>query len=233
MSKNPPFRCYNSHIVKNILISLVAFFLGCGIVLGYQYWKTKQAAAQVVVSPTSTQAQITPEPTFALVPPTTAVSGTLTTITGHAQKYSRGDTEYKEASVGAQILLGESVATKLNSSAKASVTGIVSVNMGPMAEVVFANLFPNNFVLQQKAGKIDYFVTKPISVRVLHALVKINPGETIINIIDTDMSVTVKTGSVEFAIVDTDNQTNVWNLKAGQRANIDDEARQVYLVQTR
>ena len=213
--------------MKTFLLLLLAFVLGFGGVAGYQYFRTKQEAP-VVVTPA---VQPTPEPTFALVPPSQAVSGILTVTTGHAQKFSRNDTEYKEASIGAQILLGESVATRENSSATASVSGIVTVSMGPSAELVFANLFPTDFVLQQKSGKIEYLVTQPISVRALHTLVTIGSGDTIINIIDTDMSITVKTGSVKFALVDNDNNTNVWDVQAGERANIDDVTRQVYLIQ--
>ena len=196
-------------------------------VLGFQYLRTRQIIVPVVTAPKTTP---TPQPTFALVPPSEAVSGTLAVLSGHAEKFSRNDTEYKEASTGAQILVGESIATKDNSIAAATVSGIVSVTMNPSTELVFANLFPNDFMLQQKSGKIDYLVAKPISVRVLHSLVTINSGEMIINSIDTDMSITVKTGSVKFALVDNNNNTNVWNLKAGQRANIDDSYRQVYLV---
>lgn len=217
--------------MKNVLLPLFAFVLGLSAVLGYQYLKTKQAITPVVVTPTIDQP--TPEPTFALIPPSEAVSGTLTVLSGHAEKFSRGETEYKEASTGAQILLGESVATKANSSAVTEVSGIVKANMGPTAELVFANLFPTNFVLQQKNGKVDYIVTKPISVRALHVLATINPGVTTVNIIDTDLSITVKTGSVKFALVDTDNNTRVWNLKTGERANIDDTARTVSLIKAR
>lgn len=214
--------------MKNILVPLLAFVLGFMGVAGYQYIRTKNAITPAAVAPTVNQ--LTPKPTFTLVPPSQAVSGMLTVISGHAEKFSRGDTEYKEASSGAEILIGESVATKENSAAVTEVSGIVKANLGPTSELVFANLFPTNFVLQQKVGKIDYLVTKPISVRSLHTLVTINSGETMINIIDTDLSITVKTGAVKFALVDNDNNTNVWNLKAGERANIDDVNRQVYLV---
>jgi len=64
-------------------------------------------------------------------------------------------------------------------------------------------------------------------------LVSLSPGDTTINIIDTDMSITVKSGAVTFAIVDTDNNTNLYTLKGGERANIDDAARKVYLLQGR
>lgn len=205
-------------------------------VLGYQYVKTKQYT-QIVTPQQKISSSVTgtPQPTFALTLPSEAVSGTLTVVQGHAEKFSRNDTEYKEASTGAQILIGESVATKENSTATASVSGIVSATMQSNAELVFANLFPSDFVLQQKSGKIDYVVTQPISIRALHTLVTINSGlpaqagEAVINIVNTDMSITVKTGSVKFALVDSNNDTHVWTLKAGKRANIDDSYRQVYL----
>jgi hypothetical protein len=212
--------------VKTYLLALLAFFLGMSSVLGYQYLHTRQTSVSIVVKP---KTEITPQPTFALIPPSEAVSGTLTVTSGHAEKFSRGETEYKEASTGAQILIGESIATKENSTATATVSGIVHAMLQSNAELVFANLFPSDFVLQQKSGKINYLVTQPISIRALHTLATINPGETVINIVDTDMSITVKTGSVKFALVDTNNDTHVWTLKAGQRANIDDTARQVYL----
>lgn len=205
--------------MKTALLALLAFILGFGSVVGYH---------STIVTPTANQP--IPEPTFVLIPPSEAVSGTLTVTSGHAEKLSRNETDYKEASTGAQILIGESVATKENSTATASVSGIVSANMNPAAELVFPNLFPKNFVLQQKSGKIDYQVTQPISVRALHSLVTINPGDVTINIIDTDMSITVKTGSVKFALVDNNNNTNVWNLKTDERANIDDANRLVYLI---
>lgn len=212
--------------MKNVLLVIVAFVLGFGAVLGYHAIRTKLTVPTAV----QTASQSTPEPTLALVPPAQAVSGVLTVTIGHAKKFSRNETEYKEASTGAQILLGESIATSANSSATASVGGIVNVSLGPTAELVFANLFPVNFVLQQKNGKIEYRVTTPISVRALHTLISMNPGVVTVNIIDTDMSIAVTTGSVKFAIVDNDNNTRVYTLGAGQRANIDDVAREVFLI---
>jgi len=213
--------------VKTYLLALLAFFLGVIAVLGYQYLRTRQISTPAISIPSKISP--TPQPTFALTPPSEAVSGTLTVLQGHAEKFSRNDTEYKEASTGAQILIGESIATKENSIATASVSGIVSLQMGPDSELVFANLFPSDFVIQQKSGKIDYLVVKPISIRALHSLVTIDSGDVIINIINTDMSITVKTGSLKFALVDSNNDTHVWTLKAGQRANIDDAYRQVFL----
>lgn len=217
--------------MNTILIPLLAFVLGFVGVAGFQYFRMQDEAPPVTPSPIV--ANSTPEPTLTLIPPSEALSGVLTVTRGHAQLLSRKDPQYKEASSGAQILLGESIATKANSSAIAEVTGIMKASLGPTAELVFANMIPENFVLQQKNGKIEYIATKPISVRALHTLVSMDPGDVIITIIDSDMSVTVKSGSVKLALVDTDNNTNVWNLTANQRANIDDTTREVTLIKAR
>lgn len=217
--------------MKTIIFPLLAFIFGFSGVFGYQYFKTNKIETPVIEPRPEADQPVAGA--FTLVPPTEAVSGILTVTRGHAEKFSRGEKEYKEASSGAQILLGESIATKENSAATAEITGIVSVHLAESSELVFANLFPENMVLQQKAGKIEYTVTKPISVRALHTLVTINPGQTTINIIDTDASIMVKSGSVKFALVDTDDNTHVWDLQAGQRANIDDTAREVSLIKAR
>jgi len=217
--------------VKNLFLPLFAFLIGFGGVFGFQFIRIQQAGTKEIASPITSQPA--PEPTLALRPPSEALSGMLTVISGHAQKFSHDETEYREASMGAEILLGESIATNANSSATAEVAGIVRANLGPTAELVFANMFPENFLLQQKNGKIEYMATRPVSIRALHALVSMEPGDVVLTIIDADMSVDVKSGSVKLAVVDTDNNTQVYTLTTGQRANIDDEAREVTLIKAR
>lgn len=140
--------CYNNRIVKTYLLAALAFFVGMIAVLGLRYLQIKTVSAPQATSP-----QITPQPTFALVPPSQAVSGVLTVIAGHTEKFSRNTDAYAEASTGAQILTGESLATKDKSSAAASVSGIVTATLQENAELVFANLFPTDMVLQQKTEK--------------------------------------------------------------------------------
>lgn len=208
----------------------MAFLLGFATVFGFLYLR-KQVVKPAYVS--SVLPSRAPEPTFALEPPSEAVNGTLTITTGHAMKFSRGDTEYKEASTGAQVLIGESVATNAESSASVVVPNIVVTDLSENAEVVYANMFLKNFVLQQKNGDVRYAVTAPISVRVLHSLVHFNPGEYSISVSDSDVSVIVKTGSAKLGLVELDNTTRVWEVGEGERADIDDSARRMRLVHTR
>jgi hypothetical protein len=219
--------------MKDAVLLVIAFFLGFGSVLGYRYIRTPKPATALHVPVTPSD---TPQPTLSLEPPAQALSGILTVTKGHAEVFARSSDAYAEASTGAKILLGESVATKENSQAVIEITNFVTATMEEKAEVVFANLFANNMVLQQKNGKVLYKLAdgvNPIAIRALHALVSLRSGETTINIIDTDLSVTVKSGSIKLALVDTDNNTKIWELKEDQRANIDDDSRTVRILKTR
>jgi len=218
--------------MKNTVIAIICFLIGVFAVLGYRYYRAKQTKIPVSSIIASPEEPI-PQPTFALNPPSEAVSGILTVPHGKVQKLSRNDNSYKEASSGAQILTGESVVTEDLSTAVATISGIANITFGQNAELAFANLYPTDMVVQQKSGKITYEITDtghPFSVRALHTLASIPSGTITINIVDTDMSITVTDGSIKFALVDNDNNTHVWNLTTGERANIDDATRQVYFV---
>ncbi len=213
--------------MKNVFLAAIFFFVGFAAVLGYRYMHKMAAAVVPVAHVTS------PSPTFTLNPPSQSVSATLTIFHNKVSQLTRTADSYQEATNGGQILTGESIATDEKGAAVATVSGIVTTTLGSNTELVFANLFPEDMVLQQKGGKIQYDVTDtglPVAVRALHTLVSINSGTTIINVIDSDMSITVKTGSLKFALVDNNNNTHVWELSAGHRANIDDPTRSVYFV---
>lgn len=215
--------------MKNVVIWFFAFalgFIGVGL---YGYIRTSSAANPVISKTTSVPI---PAPTYALNPPSEALSGMIVTETGTVKKLSRNETDYTEASAGAQILLGESIATDADSTTVASVSGMVTAYVDASSELVFANMFPSNFVLQQKNGRVTYDVYQPIAVRALHSLISLNSGTYMIHIIDTDMSVTAISGSAKLAIVDTDNNTHVYDIGEGERLNIDDANRLVYRVRT-
>ena len=218
----------------DLILAAVCFLVGFAGVLAYSYWRAPK--------PTPPDELVhhgpipTPQPTLALVPPSEALSGTLTISEGKADMFARNADAYAEASSGAQLLTGEAVATKDNSRAAVEIPNLVTTSMEENAEVVFASLYPGDSVLQQKNGKVRYEVggtNGPVAVRALHSLVSIPAGDVTIHIIDTDVSVIVATGSAKLALVDRNNDTHVWNLAEGERANIDDAARQVYLLKAR
>ncbi len=217
--------------MKNIILVIVFFIIGFASVWILQYIRHSRNAYSPITT-TEQSPALSPTP-FILNPPSQSVNATLTILHDKVMQLTRTVDSYQNATSGGQILTGESIATDENGIAVATVSGIVTTTLNPNAELAFANLFPEDLVLEQKSGKIQYDVVdtgRPASVRALHTLVSINSGTTIINVIDSDMSITVKTGSAKFALVDNDNNTHVWNLTEGHRANIDDPTRSVYFV---
>ena len=206
--------------MKNVFTGVCLFFLGFAGVIGFRYFQGKNIPAFTLQTSS-----------FTFKPPAQAKSGILTETRGKVEKLSRDDNDYYAASPGAQILIGESVATKVDSHASVTVEDLVTTVLESNAELVFANLFPENTVLQQKSGTVRYDVSKDrnIAVRALHALISIISGTTTVTVIGTNTKVSVITGFVKVALVDADNNTHVYGLQTGERAVIDDEVREIYL----
>jgi hypothetical protein len=219
--------------MKDAIFLVLAFFLGFGSFFGYKYIKTPKNT----MPPASTiQVSITPEPTFALIPPSQAVSGILTITKGKADIFTRTADTYGEATSGGIILTGESIATKEKSLATVEIANLLSVRMDETSEVSFANLYQDDMVLLQKSGTVLYKMTggnKPISIRVLHNLVALESGEMTISLDGTDVVVSVSSGTAKLAQVDNDNTTHVWDIQEKQRAVIDDKALQVRILKAR
>lgn len=137
-----------------------------------------------------------------------------------------------ESTPGAQILLGESVATKEHSSAAITLSDNITATLEENSELVFANLFPENTVLQQKAGKILYTVESPhpVSIRALHTLIAASSSAFLVHMDESALAVTSQKGVVKIALVDNNNDTHVWELGDGEKAVVDDISRSVRII---
>jgi hypothetical protein len=211
--------------MKRILLFVGAFFLGFVIILSVSYIRAQQTKMPFEKTPLQKNTFL--EPTLALEPPANALNGYLTIIKGKVDKLSRSDSEYKEAVNGSKVLIGESVATKDAASAFIAIEGYVDTRLSANSEVSYANLFPENTVLLQKMGEVEYTIIRPISVRVLHTLVSMQQGMETIEMNGSTVSVKVTSGSAKIALVDLDNTTKVYELSAGKKATINDEKRTV------
>lgn len=210
------------------ILAVVFFFTGVLSVFAYMYVRKGQNVPTIPVIRISE----TPASPFVLSPPPRALTGMIRSLQGQVIKLSRDDSEFRDASPGASILLGESVATKPDSAAMVDLPGIGSVAMQENSEISFANMFPENSVLQQKSGKVFYTVESahPLAIRVLHILISASSSAFLVGVDDTDISVSVQGGVLKIAQVDNNNDTHVWELEDGGHATIDDAARTVRFV---
>jgi hypothetical protein len=211
-------------IILTILVLIGLFGIGGATTIGLRLFLVDRQTKQPFIPVKST---------FSLQPPSQALQGRLEITQGTAQMYLRNADSYAPATSGATILIGESVVTGPKSEAVATVNGLVTITLEANAELTFANIFTEDTVLIQKSGRMTYTKAAspyPVAIRALHTLISQESGAMIVNSIDTDVSVPVPIGTVKIALVDTDNTTHVWQLHEGDRANIDDLTRTVYLL---
>lgn len=207
---------YNAAMKLSFAVALV--FLGLAGILTFRYFQVKNSPA------------FAPQPSsFTLSPPSQAITAALSESAGVVEQFTREADDYQEATPGGAIRQGESIATKRGSAVIALDT-LGSVSMGDNSEMSFVSLIPTSLVVWQKSGTVAYEVnaSDPFSIRALHALITLS-GDASLAIDGTDILFRVTKGTAKLALVDTDNNTNVWNIVEGQRAIVDDEARSVRL----
>jgi len=200
------------------LIGSFVILLGFVGVLTLRYIQTKQNP--VFVSQLSS---------ITLQPPAQAITAALSQSTGVVEQFTREADAYQEATPGGTVRQGESVATK-QGTATVTMGTRATVLLHGNAEVSFVSLIPDSFMLLQKAGVVDYEVNtvSPVSIRAQHALVEL-AGDATISVDDPIIKIEVVKGTAKLALVDTENNTTIWNMTEGQLARINDKTRVVEL----
>jgi hypothetical protein len=183
---------------------------------------------------TQAEIQISPTP-FSLQPPAQALTGILSTATGDVKHKLRDTGAFTTATPSASIKLGESIATGVDGHAVITIETIGTITMEPESEIVFSNVFKENTVLVQKAGKIQYVITStyPVAIRAINTLTSFKDATILMNIIDSDIAITAARGEGKVGIVDAENTTHVYPIQEGKRANIDTVTRSVVFVSPR
>lgn len=173
-----------------------------------------------------------PQPnTFTLEPPTDSLIGKIATSSGEIQKLSRNKDEPEIASAGAAILQGEVLTTKSEATASVQITDYFSVDMDENSQAVFTNLIPKSFLIKQTGGHLEYSLlnTFPLSIRALHSLIKLTKGQLIVDHNAGIIKAHCINCSAQLAIIDLDNNTQIYELKNDQKATIYDIQREVII----
>ena len=164
-----------------------------------------------------------------LVPPSSALIGKIVQMNGEVKRQARDKEEFEKITDSSDILQGESVRTLRNSRVTIEFTDFASIILSQNSQLDLINLIPDNFLFQQSIGNINFKVSpgKTFSNRILHSLISISDGETIISNDEDSVTIQVKSGRAKVAFVDLDNQTQVFELATGDKALIDDTQRRL------
>lgn len=204
------------------LVLSLLFLAGLAGALGLRILQSRMAAPP----PFSPQ-----ETGFTLTPPSESLTATLTSAVGSVEKQPRDKDEFEKASEGDRILQGESVATREKSTATIQFPDFAEIALDANSVLGFISLIPESFLLNQPSGSVTYEVLweKPISVRSLHALLELQPGESQVSVVGREITVEVFSGKAKLALVDLENETNLFTLQEGQKAVINDAERSVVI----
>ena len=202
--------------MKNALLVLIFFLLGLAIVLGYRFWN-KQVT---VFKPTVTTK-------FSLEnAPSESLRGNISTLSGTVAWLSRTGAKPVQIKTPRAIQQGESVTTGTNGKAVLLIKNDSMLSLSTDTQISIIQLLPQNFVFEQDKGTIQYqnTVHVPLSVKSYDLLTIITSAIVTISVDSKKktVSVAVERGSVKEGYEDSQNNSTVSTINAGQTFVFDD-----------
>jgi hypothetical protein len=202
---------------------ILAFLVGVTGIIGTRYWQVHRPIPQPQIKPVTIP--VSPSPAaYSYRPPSTAIVGTVTAATDKVTKTFWDNDSPGVATPGAQLFQGETLVTGSAATASADIDSIVRIDLDSASEVDFTSLIPDRLLVTQPAGLVGYVASESavLSVRSLGMLLKIQGGTVNVDREDNFIYLNQISGQSTFALVDNDNNTQVYTLNENQRATIND-----------
>ncbi len=152
--------------------------------------------------------QTSPSP-FILKAPSAGLVGRIIDIEGDVQIGKRELSEPIEATVGADLVDGETVYTE-EGSALVDFMGVFSVGLDTNAQITIINALQKTFLLTQISGLVAYNAIQPISVRTAGTVIQVK-GEVSVTPKEEEGLIEIRTqeGTAVLSWIDNDNETRV------------------------
>lgn len=161
--------------------------------------------------------------------PTNSFQGTIATISGTVDWQSRIATQPATITQPQLVQQGENIFTKDDGMTILQFPGNNSLKMHPNSELDIIQTLPQSFVFVQNYGTIDYITsgTIPVSVRSLHLLVALSPGESSVQVdqILPVVTVAINSGSAQIGFNDLQYMSNVLSIPQGNKLIYNDATR--------
>lgn len=155
--------------------------------------------------------------------PTNSIEVKVATYSGELKILRRADSEFTPYIPDTTIVEGETIAITTNSNSSFLLGDTLTIRLIDQAEVDLSSLQPSHILLRQKEGSISYETTAPqeISIRSLHILITLSDGMITITTQSPKIGI-LSAGTARLAMVDSRNDTHVWQLTDGDTATTDD-----------
>jgi hypothetical protein len=213
--------------MKNLIIFLLYFCLGFFLIFSFK--KVNQILnSQQLKTPLA-------QSSFSLdVAPSESLRGTIVSLSGDVSWQSRAATEPVRITKPMQVQQGEEIRTLETGRATVVFSNIANIIIHPETKLNFIQTLPVNISIEQNSGTAEYMKLKdnPLSVRSLDLLIKINEGNIIVSVSDSQpyIIIDVKSGSVIVGYNDINYITRVLDVESGNRLIFKTDTKRASLV---
>lgn len=202
-------------MIKNIVLFTLFLLLGIVIFLAAR-WTFVTFQTGSIISPKA-------QSKFSLATaPSESLTAQVTSLSGSVEWQSRIADTPSPLSGLIKLQQGESITTIDDGDVSITLSGIVSMELFPLTTINLIQTLPANIVIQQSEGQAEYNVLNsaiPFSVRGLDLLVHVM-GDALIAVDKktTTVTVSIKSGKAILAYNDTNNVSQLVDVKSGQKA---------------
>lgn len=209
-------------MLKNIFLFIVSLIIG-GLV---------SIAVGQLIAPTKTELlkPFLSETIFSLEQaPAKSIVGNIASVSGSVAWQSRTSHSAVPINSLKSLQQGEEIETHGDGEIIVNFAKAVIITISPDTQINFVQTLPDNMVVQQKSGSAEY--TKngdiPISIRSMDLLINLNSGKSTISVDqeNSQVVISVETGSATVAYNDTENLTNILTIGKGSEYIFDNETK--------
>lgn len=205
--------------MKYIAIFILFFILGCGLVAGYFYLNPQQNVVLDLPTPITTKFSLANAPEDSL-------KGTIASMSGVVNWQSRTANTPTRLKAPRSIQQGEELGTGKNGKVEVLIQSAEAMVVNPNSQINFIQMLPVNLVISQDLGIVTYQNTgkSAMTVQTFGLITSINYGIITINLNKDTHTITVdvEKGSATEGYEDSQNNSNVVTVNAGQQFVFDD-----------
>lgn len=201
------------------IIIFIAIF-GVSLIIGWSIRETQTVSETPDVTPTP----------FVLRPPSQALSGRVSNLSGEVSKQPRDKEGIIPIQDDGNVYQGERVVTGDNGWVNLDFLKIGVLSLEPNTEIDLSHLLPDSFLISQNQGVVVYQLLAGqtnLAVKTLDLAVLIKEGETRVSLDKEFIEISVTSGEAILGLVLKNNQTRTWHLQPGEKARIDNDNKTV------
>ncbi len=219
--------------MKNTLV-LVGSVLSGVLIMVIASNLTAPKTEKPLIEPTTSQGSLI-QSSFSLEKaPSESLKAQISAISGKILYQSRVATEPVEVKSLDVIQQGEKIVTDQTGEVKARIPGQLSVSLSPKSDLEFTQTLPQNIVLSQDKGQVEYLRTgqDPVSIRSNDLLVEMDGSDLIISINDGQSRISVESlkGNTKIGYNDANEVSTVKNLSEGDTLIFNEDTKTARII---